>query len=46
MNQDLVAMFEFEVVDGDIKIVAEKQYELVAPELVTQDELVRYRQRL
>lgn len=46
MNQHLVAMFEFEVVDGDIKIVAEKHYELVPPELLTQDEIVRYQQRL
>ena len=46
MQEDLVAMFEFEVAGDDIKIVAERHYQLVAPELVTDDDLARYRQRL
>ena len=46
MAQDLIAMFEFEAVGEDIRIVAEKHYQLVSPELVTHDDLARYRQRL
>lgn len=46
MQTDLIAMFEFEAVSGDIKIVGEQHYRLVAPEDVTDDDLARYQRRL
>lgn len=46
MQEGVIAMFEFETVGEDVKIVAEKHYQLVAPEQVTQDDLARYRRRL
>ena len=46
MDDDLVALFEFEEVDDDIRVVAEKHYRLVPPESVTAADLQRYRLRL
>ena len=46
MENDLVALFEFEEVDEDIRVVSEKHYRLVPPESVTAEDLQRYRQRL
>ena len=40
---DLIALFEFEEVDEDIRIRSEKHYHLVAPDDVTADDLHRYR---
>lgn len=46
MQDDLVALFEFEQEEDDVKVVSEKHYQLVPPEAVTQEDLARYRQRL
>ena len=46
MEDDLVALFEFEEVDEDIRVVSEKHFHLVPPESVTAEDLQRYRQRL
>ena len=46
MRNDDVALFEFEQEGDDIRVVSEKHYRLVPPEAVTQEDLVRYRQRL
>ena len=46
MDDDLVALFEFEEVDEDIRVVSEKHYHLVPPESVTAEDLQRYRRRL
>ena len=43
---DVIALFEFEQVGDDIRIAAEKHYQLVPPEAVTEEDLGRYRQRL
>ena len=41
-----IVLFEFEQADGDVRVVAEKQYQLVPPDGVTSEDLTRYRQRL
>ena len=46
MRDDVIAMFEFEQADDDITVVSEKHYQLVPPDAVTDEDLVRYRQRL
>lgn len=46
MQDDLVALFEFEQQDDDLRIVSEKHYQLVPPDAVTPEDLQRYRQRL
>ena len=46
MQDDLVALFEFEQQGDDLKVVSEKHYQLVPPDAVTHEDLVRYRQRL
>ena len=46
MQQDVIALFEFEEDRSDIRIVAEIQYQLVPPDAVTREDLIRYRQRL
>ena len=46
MADDVIALFEFEQDGDEIRIVAEKHYQLVPPDAVTDEDLVRYRQRL
>ena len=46
MRNDVVALFEFEQEGDDLRIVSEKHYRLVPPDAVTQEDLVRYKQRL
>ena len=46
MRNDVVALFEFEQEGDDIRIVSEKHYRLVPPDAETQEDLVRYKQRL
>ena len=46
MQEDLIALFEFEQQDDDIRIAAEKHYQLVPPEAVSEHDLLMYRQRL
>ena len=46
MNDDVIGLFEFEQSGDDIKVVSEKHYQLVPPDAVTDDDLLRYRQRL
>lgn len=43
IGDDLIALFEFEEVDEDIRIVSEKHYRLVPSDDVTADDLRRYR---
>ena len=42
-QDDLIAMFEVTMVDGEIKVVQEKHYRLVPAAEVTADDLLRYR---
>ncbi len=46
LADDVIALFEFEQVGEDIRIAAEKHYQLVQPDAVTDEDLGRYRQRL
>ena len=46
MADDVIALFEFEQDGDDIRIAAEKHYQLVPPDAVTDDDLIAYRQRL
>ena len=46
VQDDLIALFEFERQEREIVVVSEKHYELVSPDTVTEEDLLRYRQRL
>lgn len=46
MDEDVIALFEFEAAGDDIKVIAEKHYQLVPPDALTDEDLDRYRQRL
>ena len=46
MQDEQIALFEFEQQGDDIKIASEKHYQLVPPEAVTDQDLLIYRQRL
>lgn len=45
MDDNLIALFEFQIEDGDIKIAGEKHYRLVNQEELTPEELAKYRDR-
>ena len=45
MDNDTIALFEFELQDNDVRIVSERHYQLVEPEQMTTDDLRSYRQR-
>jgi len=42
---DVIALFEFEESNGEVRISSEKHYKLVAPKEVTEADLLNYRQR-
>ena len=46
MQDELIALFEFEQQGDDIRVASEKHYQLVPPEAVTDEDLLGYRQRL
>ena len=46
MRDDLIALFEFEKVEENLRVVAEKHYRLVPPDSVTTSDLRRYGERL
>ena len=46
MEEDLIALFEFEEDGDDIRIVSENHYRLVSPDAVTVDDLLKYQRRL
>ena len=46
LADDVIALFEFAQVGDDIRIAAEKHYQLVQPDAVTDEDLSRYRQQL
>ena len=46
MDDELIALFEFEQQGDDIRVASERHYQLVTPEAVTDEDLVRYGQRL
>ena len=46
MENDVIALFEFEETDGGVGVTSEKHYRLVAPHEVTEADLRAYRERL
>ena len=46
MSDDLVALFEFEKAEENLRVVAEKHYRLVPPDSVTTSDMRRYGERL
>ena len=45
MAGEVIALFEFEFVEGQIRKVSERHYKLVSPGELTQEDIARYRQR-
>lgn len=45
MQDNVIALFEFEQSESGVSIAAEKHYKLVPPEEVTESDLEAYRQR-
>lgn len=45
MSDGRIAMFELTVVDGDVRVVDEKHYQLVPANRISADELLRYSQK-
>lgn len=45
MQQDVIALLEFEMDEGEVKIASERHYKLVPPEEVTAEDLAQYRIR-
>ena len=46
IDDQTVAIFEFEISDGAVRVAAERHYQLVEPDELTQDDLLTYRRRL
>ena len=46
MEDDLIALFEFEQEGDDIRVASEKHYRLVAPDALTEEDLALYQRRL
>lgn len=45
MEDKVIALFEFELLEGQVRKVNERHYKLVLPDELTQEDLARYRQR-
>lgn len=45
MEGEVIALFEFELSEGQVRKVNERHYKLVLPDELTQEDLARYRQR-
>ena len=45
MEENLIALFAFEVSDNGVSICDEKHYRLVPPDLLTDEDLTNYRNR-
>lgn len=46
MQNGVIAMFEFEQVEDEIRVTGERHYRLVGPDALSTDELAQYRNRL
>ena len=46
LAESVIALFELEIVDGEVRKVSERHYQLVPQERLTDEELLTYRQRL
>lgn len=45
MDNDSIALFEFEEDEGEVGILEERHYKLVNPDALTEEELIKYRKR-
>lgn len=45
MADDVIALFEFELQDDEVRIVSERHYQLVDPDSMTSEDLQQYRLR-
>ena len=45
MHDDLIALFAFEKIDGEVKLHTERHYKLVDPNELTAEDLAAYRRR-
>ncbi len=45
MEVDLIALFDFEQIEGKVSVVSERHYRLVYSEDLSDDELASYRER-
>ncbi len=45
MADEVIALFEFELAEGEVRKVSERHYKLVAPDELTREDLALYRQR-
>lgn len=45
IENNLIALFEFDQIDGEIKVSSEKHYRLVMPDELSREELTKYRFR-
>ena len=45
MAEDVIALFEFELAEGEVRKAAERHYKLVLPEELSSEDLTRYQQR-
>lgn len=43
MQKDIIALFEFEFEDGEIRKASEKHYKLVPPDQISVDDILKYR---
>ncbi|HYN88254.1 MAG TPA: hypothetical protein VER55_06980 [Ardenticatenaceae bacterium] len=46
VEDDLIALFQFDLVEAGVGLLSEKHYRLVPPDYVTSDDLAEYRRRL
>ena len=45
MQDDVIALFAFEKIDGDVKLLMERHYKLVESGELTAEDLAAYRKR-
>ena len=45
MRDDVIALFAFEEIDGEVKILTERHYRLVAANELTAEDLAAYQRR-
>ena len=45
MRDKVIALFSFEKIDGEVKVLAERHYRLVEPNELTAEDLAAYQRR-
>ncbi len=46
LKENVIALFELELLDGEVRKVSERHYQLVPPARLTDEEVINYRLRL